>query len=414
MRIAYITYEYPPDISAGGIATYVYEAARFMKHKGLDVEIFCGSFDREIVLEEDGILVHRILVTNVDDFAVKVADTFVRRHNENKFDLFETPEINANGQYIHERLPQLPFITRLHMPVALQLRLFNYYQPFLQKLRFVAGAFIRGRFDLGFWRKTDANRESDRDYRITNAATLITAPSVAMKKWAVQYWKIAPERIVVTANPYTPSPILLNQTYSFKQRNYLTFIGKLNVHKGMVSFTKALPHILDQHPSLKVMLIGNDGPSHIKGKSMRCFMEEQLVKYKDRVVFKGAVALHEIPDYLALSKVCIFPSIWEAFGYVALEAMSAGVPVIVSDGSGLAEVAGEGKYGVLIDALKPGNMVTTVSALLNDEERCIYLSEQGRMRAKEYDMYSTLPDQFIAIYKKALANNESRILQHVG
>ena len=59
-------------------------------------------------------------------------------------------------------------------------------------------------------------------------------------------------------------------------------------------------------------------------------------------------------------------------------------------------------------------MVIAVNNLLNDEERCTYLSEQGRMRVKEFDMYSTLPDQFIAIYKKALANNESRILQHIG
>jgi 1,4-alpha-glucan branching enzyme len=132
-------------------------------------------------------------------------------------------------------------------------------------------------------------------------------------------------------------------------------------------------------------------------------MEGQLAKYKHRVIFKGAIPINEIPDYLALTKICIFPSLWEAFGYVALEAMSAGVPIIVSKGSGLSEVVGEGKFGLLINALKPSNIVQSVDELLNNEERCNYLSERGRIRVKDFDKYSKLPDQFISIYKKALA-----------
>ena len=46
-RIAYITYEYPPDIHAGGIATYVYEVSRMMVESGWEVEIFAGSLERE-------------------------------------------------------------------------------------------------------------------------------------------------------------------------------------------------------------------------------------------------------------------------------------------------------------------------------------------------------------------------------
>ena len=110
----------------------------------------------------------------------------------------------------------------------------------------------------------------------------------------------------------------------------------------------------------------------------------------------------DLSYYLSISKVCIFPSIWEAFGYVALEAMSAGVPVIVSKGSGLEEIVMNGKYGYLINPLDSNNIFNQVSKILNDRNGCNEFSKQGRIRIKNYSLDSELSNQFLNLYQSII------------
>ena len=64
MRIAFVSYEYPPDTAYGGIATYVYQAAKMLRERGHQVEVFAASPNRAGTETENGFLVHR---TNVKE-----------------------------------------------------------------------------------------------------------------------------------------------------------------------------------------------------------------------------------------------------------------------------------------------------------------------------------------------------------
>lgn len=402
MRLAFISYEYPTDIGWGGIATYVLELSKMMNDAGFDVEIFTGSFTRSGLFEENGIMINIIQINDVDDFAVKVVEVFGERHRIKPFDLYETPEINANAYNICKQFQQIPFVTKLHTPVTLQLKLFNYYQPWASRLRFVFGALRRGRIDWGYWRRHDPHPENDRDYVMTVLAKAITAPSEAMKKWATNYWKIQSNRITVLENPYSPSKVLLSQHYKSDERKYITFIGKLNIHKGMLVLTKALPSILLAFPFLKMRFIAKDGPSHIKGLSMKEYMQTELRQLEDRVEFTGAVTLTEIPGYLNEAKICIFPSIWEAFGYVVLEAMSAGVPVAVSKNSGMQEIVNNGECGLLFNALSPKDVTKQITDLLHNHKQLENLSIAGRKRVLKNYTPQVLAGKYSKFYQSIL------------
>ena len=116
MRIALISYEYPPDSGFGGIATYVAQAARLMKSRGHTVEVFASSSHRNSSLEEQGIIVHWINETNRDDFSVIAGHKIAERHLEQAFDVLESPEYFADGRKAIELIPQLPLVVRLHTP----------------------------------------------------------------------------------------------------------------------------------------------------------------------------------------------------------------------------------------------------------------------------------------------------------
>src|SRR5690606_13718964 len=97
-------------------------------------------------------------------------------------------------------------------------------------------------------------------YLFTNCADCITAPSEAMKAWAVKNWHIPPEKIEVIPNLFSPSAALLNiPLIQGKENKKIIFFGRLNVLKGLVNATFALKKILAEHAEWKFVAIGDDG-----------------------------------------------------------------------------------------------------------------------------------------------------------
>src|SRR5688572_2097487 len=117
LKIALLSYEYPPDTADGGIATYVYNAALMLAQRHHHVEVFAGSRTRtELNARENGVVVHRILAEDWRDFPERVAPVFRDRHDSLSFDVLETPECGAQGAPVLSLLPQIPLVVRLHTP----------------------------------------------------------------------------------------------------------------------------------------------------------------------------------------------------------------------------------------------------------------------------------------------------------
>src|ERR1051326_7229566 len=99
MRIAFVSYEYPPDTADGGIATYVQQAAQMLQMRGHEVEVFAASRERTHSCIEKGVAVHRILEHDRTAFAGKIAPVFIERHASSLFDVLEGPDFNADASY---------------------------------------------------------------------------------------------------------------------------------------------------------------------------------------------------------------------------------------------------------------------------------------------------------------------------
>jgi glycogen(starch) synthase len=96
----------------------------------------------------------------------------------------------------------------------------------------------------------------------------------------------------------------------------------------------------------------------------------------------GPVPHADIPRLLGETDICVFPSVWEALGFVCLEAMAAGRGVIASGGSGMAEIIDDGCTGRLVPPRNPKAVADGILAMLADPPGRVTMGERAREHAR--------------------------------
>ena len=368
MNIVLVSYEFPPLNAIGGIGSYMYHLSVFLTSKGQKVTVFSanpGAVELS-VFNYPHCVNYVIPSSNNDAFRNEVVPVFERFHKSNRVDVIESPEVGACALHVKEKFPHIPLVVKMHSPGVLITKVNNSYLPLKKKLRFVAGALMRGRLDAGFWASHDKNQANDLEYRICMIADTLLSPSMALKKWAVQFWGIRPERIKLLRNPFSVQDGLFSMPLNSRP-NVISFVGKLSVLKGMLAFTKAIPMILKKNKGYKLLLVGRDEIEN--GVSMQEYMEVELTAYRTEIIFTGALDRDKLNEVYASSKVCVIPSLWENYPTVVMEAMAAGAAVAAADRGGIPELISHNVTGLLFDAMKPEVIARVVNDLLFNEEK---------------------------------------------
>ena len=376
MRIAYISYEYPPDTAVGGIATYTFQIVQIMKKRGHDVEVFSGSIHRTVSENIEGINVHRVLCTDRSIFNKVILPFFETRNNEREFDVIESPEFSADGLAIKLKYPGIPLVVKLHTPWFLIDEINNTYFSILKKARFILSGIFRGRIYNFFWR--ERNTKTDQDYLITMLADQIHTPSISLGNIISTKWNIPRNIIHLLPNPYIPKNDLLSIPIN-SETNTITYIGRLEIRKGLVALSKAVRIVLKKRPTVKFRFVGSIHNSPIMGMDMKTYLLKVLENNQESIEFLQ-VSSEDIYDIYAQTDICVFPSIWENFPNTCLEAMSAGRGIVASKNGGMKDMLEDSKCGILINALKPSEIANALILLLDNKDLRQKMAENARKK----------------------------------
>jgi len=123
------------------------------------------------------------------------------------------------------------------------------------------------------------------------------------------------------------------------------------------------------------------------------------------VRYVGYVADDAREALYAGARTLVLPSLDEGFGLPALEAMSAGVPVIAANAGALPEVVGDA--AVLFNPADPDALASALSRLATDEAWALERAAAGLMRARAYT-WDTAARALGRIYDEAIARRTAR------
>lgn len=180
-------------------------------------------------------------------------------------------------------------------------------------------------------------------------------------------------------------------------RPYILFVGLLKPHKNVQGLLRAFASLAQQLQHSHRLVIAGKRDSYYP--TLRRLSDE--LQLHDRVQFTGQVSDEELHALYAGAEAFVLPSLNEGFGLPVLEAMSYGVPVIVSNTSSLPEVAGDA--GVLVDPTDHRSIARGIERVISDSTFRQNLSELSRKRASAFSARE-FARQHLEVYRQALRN----------
>jgi glycogen(starch) synthase len=412
MKIAYVSYEYPPDTSYGGIATYVQQAAKLMAARGHGVEVFAASRHRCGAFMDGPIKVSLVQETTREQFPAEIAPLFGERHAQEAFDVVECPENNAEGRFILSTHPEVAHVVKLHTPhelldeiMAERPNLAGWRRHYLGQMGILFGALRRGKRPTGLRTYRPGERSHEKLYAAERSyardADLVVSSSLALERWALANWGLDKSRVITVPNPYFPTPAMLEISIGGEGQT-VAFLGRLEQRKGIQDLVDAIPMVLREVPSARFRIVGKPVFSRAHGEMFDQYIRGRLARYSDAVTLVKPCPLEELPAEYAVADICVFPSIWENFANICLEAMAAGRAIVASSAGGMAEMLEGGKHGLLVPPRNPRAIAESVVRLLCSPQERLRLGASARRRLLEAYGSDVVATQLEQSYRQAI------------
>jgi len=174
----------------------------------------------------------------------------------------------------------------------------------------------------------------------------------------------------------------------------ITAVGRLTSQKGFDDLIRAYPIIRRVVPESKLLIVG-DGHMRIELESIA-----ERERVRDNTIFAGFVNDADLVGALRASDVVVVPSRFEPFGIIALEAMAAGAPLVVSRVGGLAEIVDDSVDGLKVEPNNPSAIAEATVRILSDRELATRLAAKGGEKAKMYS-WENVAKKTLGTYQKA-------------
>ena len=185
----------------------------------------------------------------------------------------------------------------------------------------------------------------------------------------------------------------------------LTFVGRIQPHKGPDVLLRAVAEMVTHSPHLKaklaVVIMGGASGSGLN-ELEKLKVLAKFLKIEDVTHFVAPVKRDELANWYRASDLVCVPSYSESFGLVALEAQACGTPVVATAIGGLRTAVSDGISGSLVDGHDPKAWSAVISRLIAEPQRRLLLSMGAVIHASHFGWENTA-HKTLEVYDWALS-----------
>jgi len=424
LRIGFFVWEYPP-ILVGGLGTYAEYITREYIELGHDVTVFTlnpGNLNTREILR--GVEVHRPLIADASNvFPVFVTEDLRKWGTNIRF---------FNDIFLYNILSSTKFINGLIKKEDCNFDVVCVHDW----LSSIAGNIIRNETKIPVvfhvhsteWGRSGGQGSevvSHLEFQMAQTCNHIVTVSEAMREDLVRHgWPASKISVVwngVDPEKYVPLAGKTQDIEKVRERhgvpkdgNMILFIGRLTWVKGVRNLVQAMPSILNEYPKTKLVILGKgEEQKDVTELANRLGVGDHVVSHFEFLPEKDRI------EHYAAADVCVFPSIYEPFGIVSLEAMSMAKPVVVGAQGvvGFKEQvvsSGVDQNGVHVNGNSAEDIAWGIKEVLKNPERAKQWGENGRKRVLQYFTWRKAAGQTLQIYESLLPRQDDKLEQQMN
>jgi glycosyltransferase involved in cell wall biosynthesis len=401
MRIALASQEYPPETAHGGIASQTYAKAQGLTAMGHQVHVISASNSMEKQEYNDGeVQVTRIpgldqrlpLYTDAArwlTYSAMVAAAISELNRCSRLDLVDFPEWAGEG-FIHllnrTEWNYIPTIIHLHGPLVMFAHAMGWPDTHSELYR------------IGTMMENTCLRLADG----------VISSSECSTRWCAQYYGLDENR-VSTIHTGVDTRVFYPRSVPKEKRTTIIFVGRIHPDKGVPWLVEAAFLLAKEFTGLKLRIIGLGEPgimAELRARDAACPGVLEL---------PGFVPHADLPIELSRAHIFAAPSVYEGGpGFVYLEAMACGLPVVACSGSGAAEAVVPEQHGLLVPPRDLDSLCKALRRLLTNPEECRSMGERAhRDVLTKFDSQMCLR-RMEAFYESILARSHPGIVGSVA
>ena len=387
MKILMLSWEYPPRI-VGGISRVVHDLSHKLYMQGHKVTVITYKDGNVPYFEnDDGVDVYR-----VDNFMI-APNNFIDWVMQLNFNM-----IAKAGEIIAEK--GIFDVIHAHdwlTAYAGKTLKFAYNTPLVSTIHATEAGRNSGiRGDMQKY-------INDTEWMLTYESSEVIVNSNYMKNELQRLFGLPYEKINVVPNGVDLTLFNgIDKDYDFRRRfamdneKIILFIGRLVYEKGIQTLISAMPKILDNYHDSKLVIAGKGGMiDELKN-------QVNYLGLGNKVYFTGHLSSKDVQKMYKCADVAVFPSTYEPFGIVAIEAMLSGTPVVTSDIGGLNEIIDHGVTGMKSYAGNPNSLADSILSLLFNKELCDTVSKNAKEKVKNQYNWTKITEDTHLAYEKAI------------
>ena len=413
LRVLIVAMEYTPNVS-GGVGTYVYELAHGLVRSGCAVTVLAYSPGEASVLRQPNLEVH-LIAPRRETFASASGTSLVQG-----IMIFNEDLIRYAQQHMSVWRPEIIHFHQWHTRHAACHLAEEHEVPVLGTSHHLTEPTER------WWGQAPDPEIIEQEKRFYDGSTHVITVSESMRTLIRETYGLAADRIDMVHCGLNLSPFLtsfypastfteLRRAVAEPDEAVILYTGRIHPQKGIAAIFASAERVLAERPRVVYLLAG--GTDSRQSSQMIQDLTARYAALGPRIKLLGKLPRKQLRYLHRIADLALVPSVYEPFGFTAIETMASGVPVIVSQAGGLAEIVRDGESGVHVPVrsttggereVDADALATAQLALLASPASARKIGQEGQRRVAEMFQISRMIEGNLDIYRRMLGRAESR------